>query len=462
MIREGSILKGADGINSPSQDVAGCAAVGTPSQNFDKSESYHRAASEAIPGGVNSNVRLGNLPLCFASGSGSKLTDLDGNIYIDYALGMGPAILGHAPAPVTKAVEASLGLGQLFAGQHNSELRLARLLQTCVPSAELVRFGMTGSEMVQAALRVARAFTGKPGFIKFEGQYHGWFDNVLVNQSGPAGDVHKAFPLPIRLQTQGQSINATADTHVLPWNDEAAVARYLEENHGVIAAIITEPVMCNTGVIPPRPGYLEHLRAVCDKHNVVLIFDEVITGFRLGLGGAQARFGIRPDLSVFAKALGGGFPVAALAGRRDIMGLFGDGSVNQSGTYNANVVSLMAAVATVETLSEGNAAVYSRLEATGTKLIDGMREIAERRSIDMLVSGYGSVFHTAFTRDTEIYDYASHFRADAARQKAFIDALLKKCIRPTSRGTWFVSTAHSETDVDSTLSAVDEVLADPF
>lgn len=435
------------------------AAIGIDQlQSFLKTQRHHRAASAAIPGGVNSNVRLGPLPLCFTSGSGSKLVDLDGNSYIDYALGMGPAILGHAPAAVLDAVQNSLGLGQLFAGQHESELVLAKSLQACVPSAELVRLGMTGSEMVQAALRVARAYTGKSSFIKFQGHYHGWFDNVLVNQTGPAA-TDGQLPVPIQLQTLGQSLASTADTHVLPWNDEDAISRYLEKNGSDLAAIITEPVMCNTGVIPPRPGYLEALRLLCDKYNVVLIFDEVITGFRFGLGGAQARFGIVPDLSIFAKAFGGGFPVAALAGRADIMELFGSGNVNHSGTYNANLVSITAAIATLDQLRAGDGAVFKHIETIGEKLISGMREIAERRAVNLVVSGYGSVFHTLFTDEPEICDYAAHSRADTKRQQAFVDALLTKGVRPTARGTWFVSAAHTQDDVDITLSAVDAVLA---
>lgn len=434
-------------------------SIGDLVDRYSQTAAYHEKAKGLISGGVNSNVRLSSLPICFSSASGSRLTDVDGNSYIDYALGMGPAILGHAPKTLIASVARSLETGQLFAGQHHSELVLAELLQRHIPSAELVRIGMTGSEMVQAALRAARAYTGRAGFIKFEGQYHGWFDNVLVNQSGPAGDPAGPLPFPIHLQTAGQSLAATLDAHVLPWNDAAAVARYLKEHGSEIAAIITEPVMCNTGVIPPRPGYLETLRKLCDEHGVVLIFDEVITGFRLGLSGAQGKFDVLPDLSTFAKAFGGGFPVAALVGRREIMELFASGEVNHSGTYNANLVSIMAGIATLEELALNDGAVYVRMEAKGQALIEGMREIAARHSINLKVTGFGSVFHTLFTDEPETVDYASHCRADAARQKAFVDALLPLGIRPTGRGTWFVSTVHSDEDVDCTLAAVNSVLA---
>jgi glutamate-1-semialdehyde 2,1-aminomutase len=371
---------------------------------------------------------------------------------------MGPAILGHAPPEVVHAVRDSLEDGQLYAGQHSSELTLARLIQSHVPSAELVRIGLTGSEMVQAALRVARAFTNRTHFVKFEGQYHGWFDNVLVNINGSANDPAGPLPFPVNCQTGGQSLSAVAETYVLPWNDEEAIVKFLDRHGSQVAAIITEPMMCNTGAILPRPGYLQTLRTLCDRHGITLIFDEVITGYRLGLGGAQVRFGVRPDLSIFGKALGGGFPVAALAGRADIMGLFASGVVNHSGTYNSNRVSLAAAIATLEQLAGNSGSAYEQIESTGERLIEGIRLIASRKSTNLKVIGCAAVFHTLFTDQSETFDYASHTLADAARQKALLDALLLKRIRPTSRGTWFVSTAHTAADVDRTLAAIEEVL----
>jgi glutamate-1-semialdehyde 2,1-aminomutase len=426
---------------------------------FKKSIAYNLQASGVIAGGVNSNVRLGGTPLCFARAVGSKLFDLDGNEYVDYALGMGPAILGHAPTAVVDAVRDSLDEGQLYAGQHASELALAKLLQAHVPSAELVRIGMTGSEMVQAALRVARAYTGRSHFVKFEGQYHGWFDNVLVNINGSANDAAGPLPFAIRSHSGGQSMAAVSETYVLPWNNAEAITDFLDRQGSQVAAIITEPMMCNTGAILPRPGYLQVLRSLCDRHGIVLIFDEVITGYRLGLGGAQSRFGVKPELSIFGKALGGGFPVAALAGRADIMSLFANGDVNHSGTYNSNRVSIAAAVATLEQLAAGNGSAYTKIESTGEQLIEGIRHIASRRSTNLKVTGCAAVFHTLFTDQAETFDYASHSQADAVRQKMFIDALLLRGIRPTGRGTWFVSTAHTAADVERTLAAVDATLA---
>lgn len=441
---------GVIGMTTPKQQSRGTPALS-------KSRHYHDLAKERIAGGVNSNVRLSGAPICFASAQGSRLTDVDGNVYIDYALGMGPTILGHAPPAVTSEVARTLALGQLFAGQHMLELDLANEFCACVKSAELVRFGLSGSEMVQAAIRVARAFTGRSEVVKFEGHYHGWFDSVLINLNAPVPAAGNPIPRPKHLQSAGQSAHASEDFAVLPWNDIRAIDEYVEANGSRIAAIITEPIMFNTGGIMPKPGYLEHLRRVTREHGIVLIFDEVITGFRVALGGAQELYGIQPDLSVFAKALGGGFPVAALAGRRQIMEMFASGGVNHSGTYNANMVSLSAALASLRELSGNGQDAYRRIKATGTALMEGMAAAARRLGTDLLVSGLPSAFHTCFTT-RPIHDYATYSTADPKRLGQFLAALLEAGVRPTSRGTWFVSAAHTEEDVARTLDAVEVAL----
>lgn len=422
-----------------------------------QSRRYHELAKARIAGGVNSNVRLSNAPVCFASGKGSHLTDVDGNVYIDYALGMGPTILGHAPAAVTAEVARTLALGQLFAGQHSLELELANEFCACVRSAELVRFGLSGSEMVQAAIRVARAFTKRSEVIKFEGHYHGWFDNVLINQNPPVAAEGNPIPRPRHLQSAGQSAHASDDMAVLPWNDAGAIDQYVEANASRIAAIITEPIMFNTGGILPKAGYLEHLRRVTQKHNIVLIFDEVITGFRVALGGAQELYDIKPDLSVFAKALGAGFPVAALAGRRDIMEMFASGGVNHSGTYNANLVSLSAALASLRELSSNDQAAYKRINSAGKALMEGIAAAGRRHGTDLQVSGLPSAFHTCFT-SRPIHDYATYSSANQKQLGLFLAALLEGGVRPTSRGTWFVSAAHTNEDVAATLEVVERAL----
>jgi glutamate-1-semialdehyde 2,1-aminomutase len=417
---------------------------------------YHEQAVKVIAGGVNSNVRL-KAPLCFRSAAGSHLVDIAGNELVDYALGMGPAILGHAPPAVLDAVAKSLSAGQLYAGQTTLELELARRIQRHVPAAELIRIGITGSEMVQAALRVARAATGRPRIVKFAGHYHGWFDNVLTQELSFSGDAPTEIQA-ARVQSAGQVESALADTVVLPWNDLRTVEIYCEHHGRDTAAIIMEPVMCNTGVIPPSPKYLEGVRAACDRHGIVLIMDEVITGFRLGLAGAQGFFGVTGDLAVFAKALGAGFPVAALTGRQSLMSLIGSGTVNHSGTYNSNVVSVSAAIATMDVLADARSEAYANIRSAGEALMVGMRDIARDLGDNLIVQGYPSVFHTAFGDMKEIRSLDEHRRCDAARQGRFLAALLTRGIRPITRGTWFVSAAHTASDVDRTLIAVRQAL----
>ena len=426
-------------------------------RSLSKSGQYQTEAAEVIAGGVNSNVRLAGTPICFARASGSRLTDIDGNTYIDYAMGMGPAILGHAHPAVVAALRDSLDLGQMYAGQHPAELELARLVQRLIPSAQLVRFGVTGSEVVQAAVRVARAFTGRTKIIKFSGHYHGWFDNVLANEARST-DGAGADQFSPQLQSLGQPPSSVAELLVLPWNDIDTLRRVFALQGHEVAAVLMEPMMCNTGAILPRPGYLQAVRGLCDDHGAVLIFDEVITGFRLGLGGAQVLFDVKPDLSTFAKAIGAGIPLALLAGRADIMALIASGKVNHSGTYNSNVMSIVAGIAALRVLSENDGSVMTRIEATGRALMAGLRDLGRKRKSNLCVSGVGGAFNTSFTDQKEVYDYDSFKHAHEAPLKAFLEALLRRGVRPTSRGTWFVSAAHTQEDIEATLAAADAAL----
>lgn len=428
---------------------------------FERSRHLFEEACNEIAGGVNSNVRLGNnpVPLFFARARGSHLTDVDGNDYIDYALGMGPVILGHAAERVTKAVKDSLLEGQLYAGQHAGEIELARLVKRAYPSADLVRFGMTGSEVVQAAFRLARAHTGRGKIVKFVGHYHGWFDNILLSVAPTMGrgldHAEKGEP---QLQSNGQASTAASEVITLPWNDIGAI-RDLFQNRGTeIAAAITEPIMCNTGVISPGEGYLVELRRLCTDHGIVLIFDEVITGFRIGLGGAQEKFGIIPDLTVLAKAIGNGFPIAALGGKQNIMAPAGTGVVNHSGTYNSNVMSIAAGIATLRELSKDNGALYRSMNETGTALIAGFKDAAGRTKSNLQIQGHPTVFNTYFGSAKPATDYRSYKANDDAKQKRFVSLLLDEGIRPTSRATWFLSAAHGADDVEKTVRGVERAL----
>jgi len=313
--------------------------------------------------------------------------------------------------------------------------------------------------MDQAALRVARAHTGRRLVVKFEGHYHGWFDTILVSIHPPLDQAGPSDAPSAVLPSAGQSAAAAQDVAVLPWNDLAAAQRFLAKHGTDTAALIMEPILCNTCVIRPHQGYLEGVRQLCDRHGVVLIFDEVITGFRVAPGGAQALLGVTPDLAVYAKALGAGYPIAALAGKREIMQLIGRGDVLHGGSYNSNVVSTIAALHALEELDRDDGAAYLEMERLGHKLITGLRELAQRIGNKLLVQGLPTVFNTCFTDRREIVDYRDYAQhTDAACLRFFLKVLQDHGVRVTSRGTWFLSTAHTDHDVEDTLAAAEIAL----
>lgn len=432
---------------------------------YAKSRALYAAAKNHLAGGVSSNFRYTGygespVPLFYAGGTGSRLTDVDGNEYIDYALANGPIILGHAPDAVLEAVTDTLGMGQLFAGQHELELELAQRFNELVPSAELVRFTSSGSEAVHAALRLARAHTGREKIVKFEGHYHGWLDNIFIsvapspNEAGPASS-----PVPVG-QTPGQPPHALEDIIVLPWNDLDRFASLARERATEIAGVIMEPILCNTGVILPRPGYLEGVREITSRHGMVLIFDEVITGFRVALDGAQGFLGVTPDLSVFAKAVAAGFPLAVLAGRREVMELVETEKVMHGGTYNSNVMSIAAGIATLNELAKDDGRAYREMGARGEQLIAGLRNLARRHDQNMVVQGLGPVFHPAFTDRQDVTDYRTFLQTDADKRNHFNGRLQSAGVRVTARGTWFLSTAHTDEDIDRTLEAAERAFSE--
>jgi glutamate-1-semialdehyde 2,1-aminomutase len=435
---------------------------------YDRSVELYAEACEVMAGGVNSNFRLGTqpAPLFFDRGEGPYLYDADGNRYVDYVLGMGPSILGHAPAEVNRAVLDAVPRGVLFAGQHEDEVDLARLFCEMVPCADQVRLGSSGSEMDQAAIRVARAATGRKLVVKFEGHYHGWFDTVLVSIHPPldiAGPEDAPVPF---LPSAGQSAAAAQDIAILPWNDLAVLERFLSQRAADVASVIMEPILCNTCVVPPAPGYLEGVRSLCDRYDVVLIFDEVITGFRVAPGGAQQLLGVTPDLAVYAKALGGGYPIAAVAGKRSLMDLLGNATVLHGGSYNSNTISTAAALATLRVLARGDGAVYRQMEAQGKRLIEGLRELGRRAELPFHVQGFPAAFNTAFFADendaggdiTGYRDYAR--RTDPAMLRRFLKALQDHGVRVTSRGTWFMATVHDDAQIEETLAGAEAALAE--
>lgn len=415
-------------------------------------------SQRSLAGGVSSNVRAGaETPLFFEYAQGAHLYDVDGNRYLDYMIGQGPMILGHSPEPVMRAVQDALQRGQLFAGQHELEIQLSEKLQSMIPCAEMLRYSNSGSEIVQASLRLARAWTGREKIVKFEGHYHGWFDNVLVSVQPPldaAGPRHAAQAHPA---SEGQASSALEDVVVLPWNDLALLEERVQQQGDEIAAVIMEPVMCNTGCILPVEGYLEGVRDLCSRHGIVLIFDEVITGFRLGLGGAQGYFSVTPDLATFGKAMASGFTLSCLAGRRNLMELIAQGRVNHSGTFNSNVTAMAAACATLEELERDEGRIYGQLFDLGQDFMEGIRTLARKKGSEVLVQGPGPMFHLAFTDQPVIVDYRSYLESDQMRYRKLADLLLAAGIRVLDRGLWYLCAAHEPQDIEFTLDALESV-----
>ena len=420
---------------------------------FECSKERMKYASQYLAGGVSSNFRLGisPTPLVIQSASGPYVVDADGSRLIDYYLGMGPMILGHNPPAVIEAAKAQLDQGILFAGQTEIEFEAARLVCELVPCAERVRFGSSGTEVIQAALRLARAATGRQTVIKFEGHYHGWLDNVQWSVA-PAPETCGPAEKPTKVSgTPGQDPHSGDHLEILGWNNLQAVEDRLAR--GDVAAVIMEPAMCNTSAIPPRPGYLEGVRAACSKTGTVLIFDEVITGFRLSVGGAQKHLGVTPDLATFGKAIANGFPVAALAGSADLMDRFVTERVMHGGTYNGHPVNMAATVATLRELARGS--VYALIEQRGRRLMAGIAEILKRHSIPARVQGFPGIFHVAFGVTKPLENFRDTFAMDRARYVRFTTALIERGVRALERGAWFLSSEHDEAIIDRTLEAVD-------
>ena len=430
-------------------------------RSYAKSIALYERTRKHLAGGVSSNVRYAStpVPLFFARGEGARLYDVDGNVHIDYVLGNGPAILGHAPKPVIDAVAASLTDGQLFAAQNPRETELAERLCRLLPSAEVVRFATSGTEAVLMAMRLARAFTGRNRILKFEGHYHGWSDQAYIstrpslNEAGPADE-----PVPVA-GSPGMPPSVLDDVAVAGWNDLNALAHAFERYPGQIAGVIMEPIMVNGGAILPQPGYLAGVRDLCRANGALFICDEVITGFRVGLGGAQARLGVSADLSVYAKAVAAGFPLAMVAGRRDVMDILLDKGVMHGGTYNGNVQSMAASLAALDVLERDDGAVYRLMETRGTRLMDGLASLGARHKLPVLVQGMPAIFQTFFTRERAPRNYRESAACDRDMAMAFHTALQEEGIRVNQRATWFLSTAHDDAVIDETLAAADRAMA---
>lgn len=427
-------------------------------------KALYERAKRTIPGGAGSTARLPRngwkpYPIFMAHGSGSRLTDVDGNTYIDYLLGLGPMILGHRHPVVTNAVtEAVRDLGTCFGLPYELEIEAAEKVVAAVPGIEQVRFTNSGSEAVGTAVRLARATTGRRIVVRFEGHYHGWQDTVYWSNhvdpvlAGPAD-----HPRPVAM---GPGVPAELEDTlvVLTWNDPDSFIELMNRRGEEIAAVLTEPAVFNTGCILPEPGYLELLRSETRKHGALLIFDEVITGFRFARGGAQEWFGVTPDLTTLAKGLGGGFPVAAVGGSTEAMHLVAEGRYSHSGTYNANVVQCAAVSATMDLLAEPG--LYERQRALGHRLAAGLSELAAERGLDAYCEGLGTVFQLWFA-DGPIHNWRDAVvRADEALFTRWYEEMVIRGVlfHPLQFENLFVSLVHDDRDIDETLQAAADAL----
>jgi glutamate-1-semialdehyde 2,1-aminomutase len=413
-------------------------------------------AQQLIPGGVNSPVRafraVGGDPLFIASASGSRLRDADGREYIDYVCSWGPLILGHAHPSVVEAVAAAARRGTSYGAPCEGEVALAERVVARVPGIEKVRFVSSGTEATMSALRLARGFTGRRKILKFEGCYHGHADALLVS----AGSGVATLGIP---GSPGVPEGTVADTLVAPFNDLAAVEQVAAVHGRDLAAIIVEPVVGNMGVVAPREGYLRGLREIATRAGALLVFDEVITGFRLARGGAQQLYGITPDLTCLGKIIGGGLPVGAYGGRADIMARVApEGPVYQAGTLSGNPLAMAAGCATLDALEEPGA--YLRLDALAKRLAEGFVRAARGAGVTLTVNRVGSLL-TAFFCEGPVADWGGAKRSDTARFGRFFHALLDRGVYlpPAQFEALFVSLAHTEADIDRTVAAASEAFA---
>jgi glutamate-1-semialdehyde 2,1-aminomutase len=431
-------------------------------------EWYERAQSYLIEG-VNSPSRGSAVyaagPIVLERGRGSQVWDIDGNQYTDFMMSFGALIHGHAHPIIVDAVYQAMAEGSHFAAATPAELEAAERFCRMVPSAEAVRFTNSGSEATMLALRLARGFTGRNKLLKFEGHYHGWYDPYLLNAHGHPPEQLGQPDNPARLpDSRGIPAAVLDDVVVAPWNDAAQLERVMRQHGKELAAVISEPIMANMGCIPPREGYLQRLRQLTQEYGALLILDEVVTGFRYAPGGCQELWGIRPDLSTFGKAMGAGFPVGAVTGRREILEQmrWSDHMVLHYGTFNGHRLTMKVIAANLDLLAADGNAAYRKLHALGEAAIRGLRDVFARRKIKVIVQGFGPMFQIYFSDRPAIYDYRDYCAgADTARYARFVQLLLGEGIymTPSNGLHWIISTAHSEEDVKALLRAAERACA---
>jgi glutamate-1-semialdehyde 2,1-aminomutase len=428
--------------------------IKTTTMNISKSRELFSRAQASIPGGVNSPVRafksVGGTPIFLQKAKGAYLYDADGNQYIDYINSWGPMILGHAYEPVVRAIQERALNSTSFGAPTELEIEMAELIISMVPNVDLIRMVSSGTEACMSAIRLARGYTGKNKIIKFEGCYHGHADSFLVK----AGSGVATF----NIQTvPGVTAGVSADTLTAPYNDLDAVQQVVDDHPDEIAAIIIEPVAGNMGCILPQPGFLEGLRKICNKENIIFIFDEVMTGFRLAKGGAQERLKIDADLVTYGKVIGAGMPVGAFGGRMEIMKHIAPlGNVYQAGTLSGNPLAMIAGYTLLKELNE-NPSIYQRLEEKGNYLYKGLKKVLEGSGKPFVINHLGSMISVHFS-EKPVTDFASASAADNQFFNKFFHAMLDKGIYlpPSAFETWFLSNALTKEDIEKTIQAVKE------
>ena len=424
-------------------------------RSFEKSRMLFKKAVKLMPGGVNSPVRafkaVGGNPLFISSAKGSRIYDVDGNEYIDYVLSWGPMIVGHAHPEVVGALRKAIEKGTSFGAPTPLEVELAELVIKAYPSIEKIRMVNSGTEATMSAIRAARGFTGRDKIIKFEGCYHGHADGLLVK----AGSGATTFGVP---DSPGVPKSYAKNTITLPFNDQAALKKMIEKDWKEIACVIVEPVVGNIGCVLPKPGFLKALRTLTKKYGIVLIFDEVMTGFRVSYGGAQARFGIKPDMTCLGKVIGGGLPVGAYGGKKEIMEKISpEGPVYQAGTLSGNPLAMTAGIETLKILSKKG--VYDKLEERAAELEAALRDAAQKSRTEVKFYRAGTMFCTYFT-NKEVVDYESAKSSDTVKFGKFFIGMIQRGVNlaPSQFEAGFISMAHTHADVVKTARAAFDVL----
>ncbi|MGA2671133.1 MAG: aspartate aminotransferase family protein [Dehalococcoidia bacterium] len=433
-------------------------------RTYSKSQELYEQALKVTPG-PQSNLAVlfeGTERLFITRGKGAHLWDADGNEYIDYSNGLGPGILGYGNKEYSQAIKKQLDTLCYLAGSYQSplEIELANKFVKHVPCAERVRFALSGSEAVQLAIRLARAYTKRRYFIRFEGHYHGWLDNVL---GGTVNSQASGRPFPLEAdndlqKTEGRDPQAFEQCFLLPWNDIEVLEKVLEKYGEEVAIILMEPILCNSGACLPRPGYMEKVRQLCTKYGILLSFDEIITGFRVGLSGAQGLLGVTPDIATFGKAVAGGVPFAAVAGKEEILELLTDRRVIGAGTFNGYPLGLAASIATISILEKDDGVIYKRIDKMQNRLINGLREISKRIGIPLLVQGPRGVLFAWFLDKEIVYSVRDLKEVDQKKQAKFRSLMLDEGVMILHRGRWYLSGALTEGDVDKTLECAERAM----